>query len=428
MVKSLPSLLTILLPVVLSTAYSYPVHNIPEKRALNTVLECAAKYLGPIPKGSWPQPNCVPFVEDPQVQEWIKLVDLTKVPVHPLSNNGECPSPANITGDRCWWPCQKCEANDDIAHCPTPNTWGLTFDDGPSENSARLYDYLSSHNQKATFFVTGSHIIHHSAMLKRAYQDGHQIAIHSWSHRPMTSLTNQEIIADLKWAEKAIYETIGVTPLYWSPPFGDVDNRVRSIAKQLGYTILIWSGELQVGRDFLYNKPSPQQVVDTFKSWLNVVPGMTTGFIAPLELGSFPDLIDVTINSILPLAYSNKNLNIVPVAKCLDDATPYKEGAGTFLLDGPLPSSTTTVAVIPTITTMVATTTMAMTTVTTTASVPATTEAPASPSSEPNVTVIRNPQTAKDKLNSAPSTAPTTISSTLAIGSSLVIMFLVGAL
>jgi peptidoglycan/xylan/chitin deacetylase (PgdA/CDA1 family) len=57
-------------------------------------------------------------------------------------------------------------------------------------------------------------------MLKRAYQDGHQIAIHSWSHRPMTSLTNQEIIADLKWAEKAIHDTIGVTPLYWSPPFG----------------------------------------------------------------------------------------------------------------------------------------------------------------------------------------------------------------
>jgi peptidoglycan/xylan/chitin deacetylase (PgdA/CDA1 family) len=36
----------------------------------------------------------------------------------------------------------------------------------------------------------------------------------------MTSLTNEQIVAELKWTEKAIFDTIGVTPIYWRPPFG----------------------------------------------------------------------------------------------------------------------------------------------------------------------------------------------------------------
>jgi peptidoglycan/xylan/chitin deacetylase (PgdA/CDA1 family) len=36
----------------------------------------------------------------------------------------------------------------------------------------------------------------------------------------MTSLTNEQVVAELKWTEKAIFDVIGVTPLYWRPPFG----------------------------------------------------------------------------------------------------------------------------------------------------------------------------------------------------------------
>lgn len=36
----------------------------------------------------------------------------------------------------------------------------------------------------------------------------------------MTSLSNEQIVAELKWTEKAIFDVIGVTPIYWRPPFG----------------------------------------------------------------------------------------------------------------------------------------------------------------------------------------------------------------
>ncbi|KAG0288445.1 chitin deacetylase, partial [Dissophora globulifera] len=239
-----------------------------------------------------------------------------------------------IPADQCWWTCQKCEAKDDITACPTPGTWGLTYDDGPSPDSTRLYDYLQQHNQKATLFIVGSRAVSYPNLLKRAYSDGHHIAIHTWSHHAMTSLTNEQVVAELKWTEKAIFDTIGVTPIYWRPPFGDVDARVRNIATQLGYKTSIWTQNFDTND---WNIPggtaTPQSVTDTFKSWLVNIPSMKTGFIV-LEHDLFPQEVDVAITSILPLAYQQKGLNIVPIAQCLSDAKPYKEGAGTFKLQG----------------------------------------------------------------------------------------------
>lgn len=100
---------------------------------------------------------------------------------------------------------------------------------------------MLSKNQKATLFVVGSRVISRPEILQRAFKEGHQIAIHTWSHSVMTSLTNDQIVAELKWTEKAIFDAIGVTPLYWRPPYGDVDNRVRAIATQLGYKTAIWT-------------------------------------------------------------------------------------------------------------------------------------------------------------------------------------------
>ncbi len=55
----------------------------------------------------------------------------------------------------------------------------LTFDDGPSEYTANLLDVLKKYNAKASFFVTcrGS-----DAMIKREYDEGHTVALHTCSH------------------------------------------------------------------------------------------------------------------------------------------------------------------------------------------------------------------------------------------------------
>ncbi|KAF9909257.1 chitin deacetylase [Linnemannia zychae] len=325
------------LAFTLSAAVAHGPHML-EKRA--AVATCSTAYKA-VAAGAWPALDCPPFIQDPQVQTWLKLVDMAKVPVFPPSKDGVCPTDkTTIPADQCWWTCQKCESPTDITSCPKVGTWGLTYDDGPSPDSPRLYDNLSAHNQKATLFIVGSRAISFPETLKRAYNDGHHIAIHTWSHSSMTSLSNEQIVAELKWTEKAIKSVIGVTPIYWRPPYGDVDNRVRAIATQLGYKTSIWTQDFDTND---WNIPAKtataQSVIDTFKTWLTKIPTMKTGFIV-LEHDLFPEEVDVSVNGILPIAYATKNLVMQPIPQCLGDAKPYLEGAGSFKLIGDVANST----------------------------------------------------------------------------------------
>jgi peptidoglycan/xylan/chitin deacetylase (PgdA/CDA1 family) len=75
---------------------------------------------------------------------------------------------------------------------------------------------------------------------QRALNDGHTICSHTWSHPQMTSLTSEEVVAQLYWTQKAIKEAMGITPKCWRPPYGDVDDRVRAIAWQMGMRTILW--------------------------------------------------------------------------------------------------------------------------------------------------------------------------------------------
>lgn len=56
----------------------------------------------------------------------------------------------------------------------------------------------------------------------------------------MTALTNDQAFAELYYTIQAIKLVVGVTPTCWRPPFGDVDDRIRYIAKALGLRTIIW--------------------------------------------------------------------------------------------------------------------------------------------------------------------------------------------
>lgn len=57
----------------------------------------------------------------------------------------------------------------------------------------------------------------------------------------------------------------------------------------------------------------------------------------------FKEEVDVALNGILPIAYNTKDLVMQPIADCLGDGRPYKEGAGTFKLSSD-PSTTPGIA------------------------------------------------------------------------------------
>ena len=102
--------------------------------------------------------------------------------------------------------------------CLKDNQYALTYDDGPTPDTPRLLDQLKKQGLKATFLVVGSRAISYPDILLRAYNEGHEIGIHTWSHPAGTMLTNDQIVAEIVWTAKAIKEVIGVTPRIFRPP------------------------------------------------------------------------------------------------------------------------------------------------------------------------------------------------------------------
>ncbi|KAI8092210.1 chitin deacetylase [Gilbertella persicaria] len=151
------------------------------------------------------------------------------------------------TDPDCWWSATTCtipklsDVNADIYKCDEPETWGLTYDDGPNCSHNAFYDFLQEKSLKATMFYIGSNVLDWPYGAMRGIKDGHHIASHTWSHPYMTTLTNKEVLAELYFTQKAIKLATGLTPRYWRPPYGDVDDRVRWIASQLGMTAVIWN-------------------------------------------------------------------------------------------------------------------------------------------------------------------------------------------
>lgn len=103
--------------------------------------------------------------------------------------------------------------------------------------SSLLIDYLSSVGQKTTFFQIGSNIADGYLLTQRQYAEGHEIGIHTWSHPDLTTLTDEQVYAELQWTIYVIHAAIGQTPKLFRPPFGSVNDKVRAVAATLGLTV-----------------------------------------------------------------------------------------------------------------------------------------------------------------------------------------------
>ena len=87
----------------------------------------------------------------------------------------------------------------------------LTFDDGPSINTAKILDILKEYNIKATFFVVGTANEHSKNLYKRIVDEGHTLGNHTYSHNYKTIYESEEnFIQDFKKLEDHIYDITGV--------------------------------------------------------------------------------------------------------------------------------------------------------------------------------------------------------------------------
>ncbi|WFD02400.1 hypothetical protein MOBT1_001082 [Malassezia obtusa] len=171
----------------------------------------------------------------------------------------------------CWWTAKQCVQPKhkglpmDLASCPEPDTWGLTFDDGPNCTHNEFYDFLSQNKLKATLFYIGSYVLLHPYQGQRGIVDGHDICVHTWSHHYTTTLEDEQVFAELYYTAKIIKQVLGVTPTCWRPPYGDTDDRVRAIAYGLGLRTILWEEDTHDWEIAPAGKASPQQIDQNYQ-------------------------------------------------------------------------------------------------------------------------------------------------------------------
>ncbi|KAF8624775.1 hypothetical protein AX15_005665 [Amanita polypyramis BW_CC] len=310
------------------SAPTSPLASTPPSGAVPTYLSNAP----PLPNvltlnpANYPPLDKVPPTDTSEVQQWIADVQNSGVEIPNIQPTvaGGCPANPQAATDptRCWWTCGGCTRKSDITDCPTHMEWGLTYDDGPAYYTTQLLSYLDQVQLKSTFFVVGSRVISFPSILQAEYLDQHQIAIHTWSHPPLTTLTNEQIIAELGWSKKAIKDVLGVTPNMMRPPYGDIDDRVRAISIAMGLQPVMWS------------RISPAATFDTgdfdihsgitvvsqvLQNWENIIGNASTrstGFIV-LEHDLFQQTVEVATGYILPDAIAHQ-FTIKPVITCLN--------------------------------------------------------------------------------------------------------------
>ncbi len=106
--------------------------------------------------------------------------------------------------------------------------------------SEELLHILKQYNVKTTFFLVGFWVDKYPEMVKRIDEEGHEIGNHSAKHPKMSQLSEERIIEELTITSNKIEKITGKKVNLFRPPFGDYNNRLMKIAKDLGYYVIQW--------------------------------------------------------------------------------------------------------------------------------------------------------------------------------------------
>lgn len=115
----------------------------------------------------------------------------------------------------------------------------LTLDDGPAYYTSRLLDGLKERGVRVTFFVLGQCAEIYPNTLRRAFEEGHQIAQHTYDHPTLSTQSNAQIAWQLETTDDIINDILGLDRKYiLRNPYGDSSERVMS---QIGRPSIVWS-------------------------------------------------------------------------------------------------------------------------------------------------------------------------------------------
>ena len=127
----------------------------------------------------------------------------------------------------------------------------LTFDDGPGSYTEEILNILNKYNVKATFFVTNQ-FSKFQYLIKKEYETGHTIAVHTYTHNYKTIYSSLEnYMNDFNNMNQIIYEQTGIYSKIFRFPGGSsntisrfnkgIVTEIANKMTELGYYYFDWN-------------------------------------------------------------------------------------------------------------------------------------------------------------------------------------------
>jgi cellulose synthase/poly-beta-1,6-N-acetylglucosamine synthase-like glycosyltransferase/spore germination protein YaaH/peptidoglycan/xylan/chitin deacetylase (PgdA/CDA1 family) len=122
----------------------------------------------------------------------------------------------------------------------------LSFDDGPDRRwTPKILDVLKEKRVPGVFFVVGEAANQAPDLLKREYNEGHEIGNHTFTHPNFDEISRTQIKWELNLTQRLIESTLGVKSILFRPPYGidhqpEYAEEVQQLPypQELGYLIV----------------------------------------------------------------------------------------------------------------------------------------------------------------------------------------------
>jgi len=99
---------------------------------------------------------------------------------------------------------------------------------------------LQAKGVPATFFVVGQNAVRHPGLVQQERAAGAGIGNHTWDHQDLTTLSADQVRAELQLTSDVIANQTSTRPTLWRPPYGTFNDAVTQIASSLGLSMRLW--------------------------------------------------------------------------------------------------------------------------------------------------------------------------------------------
>ena len=125
---------------------------------------------------------------------------------------------------------------------PSQGAYLLSFDDGTVDHYEVVLPLLARYGCRAVFFVPTAKLDRPGYLTSNRVTEmsraGQTIGLHSHEHRRMDGLGEEDIRVQMQLSRQIIGDLTGKRPVFFAPPGGYINRRVRDIALESGIRVI----------------------------------------------------------------------------------------------------------------------------------------------------------------------------------------------